>query len=234
MKPHLLAATLLTACLTLTAPCVQAFTYINDGFSSLNYTFNSIPPINPDDLSSSAFLDFPTGGNPTFYRNIAHTHESERELNGDPTIQNGLVTHQSFLLEDTDTYQPSSEGAIQTLNFSIDVRSSRSAEVFFAYQEQAGFGYFSGFTTFSGTGVWQSISVSLSQGDFASGADFATAAPLRFGFGFFSRDDVTVGPTSYSFDVDNFRLNIIPVPEPSAALFAVLGSAALLLSRHRA
>jgi MYXO-CTERM domain-containing protein len=223
---------LLALALVLLAPSAHADLFIDDDFSSPDYSFNFVAPLDPTDESTSSFMDLSSGGNPTFYRTINHEHDLERNMNGMPVNGTGLVTHQSILFENTDTWQPTVDGEIQSLTFSIDVRSSEAAEVYFTFANQLGSGFAGGFTPFTPSVGWQTITVSgLTEADFI-GSDFATSDQLKFGFGFFSSDNVTTAPSTFSFDVDNFKLEITPVPEPSVAVLAGLGTIGLLRRRR--
>ena len=135
MQLHLLSIACLSGSVALSAPSVQAFTFIDDDFSSPDYSVTFISPSDPANFSTSNFSDFTSGGNPTSYRNIMHNHEVERdEDTGVPVNGTGLVTHQSLLRETNNTYRPSTEGTIDLLNYSIEVRSARNADVFFFYE----------------------------------------------------------------------------------------------------
>jgi PEP-CTERM motif len=224
---------LLFPILALTAPCAHAVLFINDDFFSPSYSVIYVSPADPTDQSYFTFADFVAGGNPTSYRTITHEHDLERGLDGSPVNGTGQVTLQTILLENSATYQPSSDGPIQTLSFSIDVRSSRPASVYFNFANQANSSFAGGFTPFTASAIWQTITVSgLMEADFI-GSNFATSDQLKFGFGFVSSANVTARPTTFNFDVDNFKVTIVPVPEPSSAFLAGLASLALCQRRRR-
>ena len=212
-----------------TAP-LRAGIFLTDDMSNPNYSiflFNGSDSLaNPDDISSAGFAPVALGGNPGPRLDVFHEHDVDRDGNGAPLNGDGTVSIQSFLVDQTTTYTPSTNGTIQDISFSLDVlfpvsnSSTRFQQAFFILSDTAG-GNAAGFTNISGQAGWQTITVSgLTNADF-SGRDFNGSLALSAGFGFLSGGDVTGGLDNLAIQVDNFQVNvnsITAVPEPSSLL----------------
>ncbi len=202
---------------------------LNDDMSSPNYNAwsynNSSSGLNPDD---SSFIDGgsaqASGGNPDGYFAIEHT----LSLN-DGAVKT-QVSLQSIFEGLGPAYTPTVSGAIQSLSFSIDLRSSGPASSVGLVVSDSNGGQITGYTSFTPDGTWQTITVSgLNQGDLGD-RNLSGSNPLSFGFSFlaygFLTDDGNGGhtPESFTLDVDNFIVTAIPVPEPSSlVLFGIMG-----------
>ncbi|MGJ8697399.1 MAG: hypothetical protein ACSHYF_13870 [Verrucomicrobiaceae bacterium] len=195
-----------------------------------SFSFNgSDSGSNPDDLSSESQLALGTGGNPGGLLRVTHSHE----VASGPGVS-GSTFVQSFFVDQTFTYTPSVDGAIDKISFSIDLKSSDPfSSVFFNVEDATtGGGSSSGFTSFTTDGDWHTVSVVDLDASNFSGRDFSGSTPLAFGFGFYSSAELVADtPTSHVSEqrvvlADNFKVTVTQVvPEPSVVL---LGSLALL------
>lgn len=178
---------------------------------------------NPDDLSSAGFTPLGLGGNSGPYLEVLHEHDVQRDGNGDPLNGNGIVSVQSFLVDRSQTYTPSTDGAIRDITFSLDIlfpvsSSSTQFDQIFFILENANIGQLAGFTNIAGQAGWQTITVSgLTNADF-SGLDFNGVLALSAGFGFISSGDVAAEFDNLSMRVDNFTVSVNAVPEPCSVL----------------
>lgn len=169
------------------------------------------------------------GGDPGAYREYNYTL-------GKPayTLSIGQVLNGT-------TYNPQTQGAIQSFYFSIDSYIPTSAwfvPSLFAFAspmvEQNGDFYASTSSYALGPG-WEPTEFTLPGTTFQevypsqtlSSPDFSTnGAPLQFGF------EVILGGVSFSYGVDNFQFDI-NVPEPSTGLPLLIGIAAIFICRRR-
>lgn len=209
-----------------------------DGTAYSDFFFNGFDSgNNPDDVSFSFFEEEISGGNPGAKLLITHEHDVDRDEFGDPFGGNTETELQSIFSNRNVKYNPSTQGAIQELTFSLDVRTSDPIDtLFFEIGDETGgnvAGGFSGngFLDIVSDGEWQTIILTgITQADVGS-RDLSGSLPLDFGFGFTSFADVGFDPETYTIDVDNFQVSIVPVPEPSSALLGSLG--VFLLPRRR-
>jgi hypothetical protein len=207
--------------------------------SYVNFSFNSADAsANPDDLSFADYVSLGSGGNPGEQLQIDHFHEVDRDEFGDPFGGDGTVSLQSFYIEQSMLYNPLSEGAFNEISFSLDVNyqsqgsSTDFSMIFFLIEDATG-GSASGFTFLTPGPNWQTITVpGLTNADFSS-RDFGGALDLNFGFGFTSNGDVFGGDEVISLQVDNFKVNISNVPEPTSGMLFVVGGLAMLRIRKR-
>ena len=227
------------ASLLLLASPATSLVIFNDTFDAPSYSedaFNGADSgSNPDDLSEAFFSDT-SGGNPGGAGEILHVHAVDRDEFFEPISGDGQVDLQSFFVEQTFTWTPSTDGEITSINFMIDVLNDTFGseggfffDIFFQVSDVGG-GSFGGFTSIDIDSDWQNISVDLLPGDF-SGRDFAGSDPLSFGFGFLSTSDVFFDDESVSLLVDNFKVTINDVPEPGT--LALLGLGGVLLAARR-
>lgn len=199
-----------------------------------SFSFNSSDyGANVDDISSVSNNVVVSGGNPGSYLQVLHTLEVMENA------PNGAVSLQSILDDQNFTYTPSISGAIQSLSFSIDIRTSDPfSSVGFVVNDQEG-GQLAGFTSFDTDGNWQTVTFEgLLQSDFDS-RDFSGSLPLSFGFSLLSNgylmDDGNGNYESqfHTADVDNFRVTAILVPEPSSLALFGLMTCGLMFCRSR-
>ncbi len=210
---------------------------LNDTFDSPSYSVFSLNEAdttnNPDDISFASFGGTNnSGGNPDAYGLLFHTHDVNRDSLGEPIGGNGFTFVQSFLGDQTASYTPSLEGAIQFISFSLDVRTGSPIDsLFFDISDSNGGSVANGsggFLSLVNDGEWNTYTlVGVAQSG-ASGRDFAGSNPLRFGFGFTSSADVFGGSSDFSIDVDNFIVTVTQVPEPAAFVLMLLGVAVSL------
>ena len=228
--------------LLLAAAPATATTVLNDTFdggtlySFFNFNSSDSPGGgNPDDLSQASGSTSGTGGNPGAGYVVTHTHEV------DPfgSAGDGSTSIQSFYEEQLVSYNPSTDGAFDSITFSIDivndsfgVQGSNVGSVFFVIHEIGLGGNAGGFTSIPVQAGYQTVSVTLNQSDFVS-RDFAGTGDLRFGFGFSGSGDLFDPFTTDTVNVlvDNFVVSVNPVPEPGLAL--LWGSVALVTLRLR-
>lgn len=235
-----LAAAALLTLISAFSPAKATLVLLDD-MSSPSYSgfsFNSADyGSNPSDQSYASFDSVSSGGNPDEYLQVDHNHQVERDGDGNPLSGDGATQLQSFTNEESVAYNPSTDGAIASIAFSLDILLTDlpgGADFFsiFFNVEDSGGGNSAGFTSISPAPGWQTITVTgLTNADF-SARDFAGALDLNFGFGFESSGDVTTADESISIGVDNFRVDVTVVPEPGTALLLGLG-VVLLSARHK-
>ncbi len=178
-----------------------------------------------------------SGGNPGSY---LQTQFSFNVFN-DPASQGVTVGH----LLTSAVYDPSVQGAIDTIEFRLDARLfavSGGQGVFTGILvEQGGQYYRFDYAPLSGPGGWISFATPPTDGQtiasqfngigFTGDPNFsATGAPLTFGF-FVSTGGNNANTTaSQTIGNDNLLISITPVPEPST--WILLTAAGVLLGRH--
>lgn len=232
------ASTAAVACLLIATARVNADVTISDTeFNNSDWTEQISYNTSPADWTNSV-QQYTTGGNPGAFRGQSWTY----------TNVDGAASA-TFATTDLDTaqsYDPSTQGAIQTLNFSLDNYiadsmggSTLKAIAIDAAIEQGGNIYAAGYTIPSNV-TWGNLTWSLTAANFiplsSSGPalpDFsASGAPLHFGY----YDSLGIGPgfSPYSLfhAVDNFSVNVVSaVPEPADTL--LLAAIPLLMRRRR-
>lgn len=145
-------------------------------------------------------------------------------------------------------YVASTQGAIVSVNFAIDARFVTgtflgAGQGVYAQAKQGTNIYVAGIGVTGSAGNWVTLSASgLLVSNFIQIAgttaplDFsATGAPIRFGFA--SANGNGGSAFSTTVDYDNFTLEVVNVPAPSAAALAMLGATTMLRRRrtyHRA
>lgn len=227
-------AALLTAAI-ICLPCgpTRGAIILMDDMSAPSYVsfyFNSASPpsFNPNDASSATFTQEATGGNPDGHLLIEHRHDV-LDANGDLA-----VSLQSFFVEQSTPYNPSTLGAFIDISFSLDVKiqDPTTAWTLFYGVDSNGSGNGAGFTAIDPNNLdWQTITVmGLTNVDF-SVADFAGNQDLKFVFGFQTAGSYSGAPETFGLLVDNFQVTVTPVPEPSSALLLVCASTCFLV-RH--
>jgi len=234
---RLFATTAIAMALGLFTTAQAEITVLNDTFdgpSYIDFFFNDADSSsNPADVSSAFYsTTVPAGGNPGSYGELIHSHDVDRDEFGDPINFDGFVGLQSFFSEQTASYTPLVEGDIASITLSLDVRTSDPIDSLFFEISDANGGSVanggSGFLPITSDGQWNTYALSGVMQDGAAGRDFAGSLPLNFGFGFTSSADVFEEPVDYTIDVDNFVVQITPVPEPSSlALLSLSGLVAL-------
>lgn len=210
---------------------------MTDTFYS-DFSFNgSDSGFNPDDISFATWDTDSSGGNPGGVFNVFHEHDVDRDELGDP-FGSSDTELQSFFLNSDLSYTPASQGAIETLSFSLDVKTFDPFEsVYFVIGDSLGTSVAQGFAgtgflTITPNGEWQTVTLSgVTQADVVS-RDLSGALPLEFGFGFTSSAEVSSSPETFFLQADNFRIEVSAIPEPSSALILALGSLGLWRRRR--
>lgn len=231
----LVAAALVWGSLALSADYQTAvFTGFDDAdeFNSFQYFHFTTPE--PDDYDPT-FLDLyvvdygdPDG---SYVEMISFIDPLEPSEGGSET---GYRTENIAVYQDQ-FWIPAFDGPIESVYFSIDVRTGGEfANLYFGI-EQDGSGTFiypdfydendlyDGFTTIT-------REIDLADYDFIDG--FGSDIPILFGFGFaFETFDEFGGQAQIEFD--NFLVEVKVIPEPSALALLGLGGFALVLLRRR-
>jgi hypothetical protein len=198
-------------------------------FNDSDWTTTVWNPYQFTNTSTVSFGQQLVGGDPGAYREYNYT-----EGNPADALDIGQVL-------DSATYNPQTQGAIQSFYFSIDSyipESAWEAPSLLAFAspmvEQNGDFYASTSSyalgpgweptefTYPGT-TFQQVYPSLA----ASSPDFSTSgAPLQFGF------FLILGGVSFTYGVDDFQFDV-NVPEPSTGLPLLISSAAIFMCRRR-
>ncbi len=135
-------------------------------------------------------LQSAVGGNPDNFRNVTHS----------VTSIPGLV--QVFHTQSTFVYDPSVQGAIDSIAWSIDFKNSELGQAAALMFEQGGVFHIADVfvTTSFGTGAWHTHSApALLEADFGNAADFsASGAPITFGI--FTANSGQVGTFTTGYD----------------------------------
>lgn len=140
-------------------------------------------------------------------------------------------------------YDPTTQGAIQSLDFSIDFREAPAADA--STEQKVFFGAKQGTIVFAGPGIQEFLNSSflpvsfsgLTASDFsavgASGSfDLSAAgAPIRFGFITYVAN--STGAFASRSDYDNFSVTIHQAPAPSSMLIAGLAGTLALRRRRK-
>ena len=202
---------------------VFAVPVLDDDFESPSYSIFALNGAdrgdgNDDDVSDAFFDPQGSGGNPGGFGLVVHSHDVDRDDQDAPINGDGNTSVQSFLTEQTVTYTPSTQGEIQSVSFSLDVRTSDPFDsVFFYLEASNGAGSVAngseGFLSITPNGEFQTIRLENVTQDGQDGFDFGGSDPISFGFGFTSPGvDVTDGPVFLNVGVDNFRVTVTPRP----------------------
>ena len=229
------AAVFLSLAGTAVLPAAQTVVF-NDDMSSSTYpgfAYNaSDTESNMDDISYESTVSQSSGGNPGAYLGVMHTLEL---MDG---AENNQVFVQSIYERSDISYTPTVSGAIQSLAFSIDVRSSDPFTSLGFVVSGSG-GNLAGFTSFTTDGEWHTVTVSgLTQADFPT-QDFSGSTSLHFGFSFLSDGSLSddgngvFTPEIHIVDVDNFVVTATLVPEVSSAMLLGLGCLGFAFRRRR-
>ena len=209
-----------------------------DDFTDSAYTSSFLNGQDSDsnffDISFGGGSVSPTGGNPGSTLEAFHFHDIDRDPSGQP-FGGGDTEVQTFFSNSALSYNPATQGPIQSISFSLDIKTSAPFEsLFFTIGDSNGDTVANGgggFLSVVPNGEWQTVTLTEVTAAGASGRDFSGSDPLSFGFGFTSFEEVTNGPVLLEVLADNFRIEITPVPEPSSALLLTLGL--LSLTRRR-
>lgn len=220
--------------------CMAQILILSDNMENLdfNYDISSLNAadsgVNPDDLSDVNYTSSATGGNSDGSLTVNHEHIV------DPTVDpyDGFSTLQSTLIENTFTYNPSVDGTILDISFSIDIATSDPFEdVFFLIEDSntgGGFVVDSAFIMITTDGTFNNYSITgVTQSDIPTGFDFSGSNPLSFGFGFTSSTFVPqFVEDEFAVSADNFEVTINNVPEPSTGVLVILVAGFAILRRR--
>jgi len=228
MRPSLVLTSLAVAALT---PVATADILFSDTeFPTAGWGVESVLIGGGGSATNSQVL---SGGNPGAFRRV--------DMTPGPTVGDAIYTLHRYGVTTATRYDPSTQGAILSLDFSIDVRDVVAAGA--ATNQKVFFGAKQGTVVFAGPGVQQSQTAHFVPLSFTNitAASFtavgttgsidlsAAGAPIRFGF-------ITyVANTSGSFlgrsEYDNFSVTIHQAPAPGS--LALAGVAGVLVSRRR-
>ena len=231
----------LPAALFLSIPSLSAQDVVLvDDFTGSLYTSSFLNGQNSDtnffDISFGGGGVAPSGGNPGATLEVFHFHNLDLDPSGQPFDPSNTTTEvQSFFENSALSYTPSIQGDIQSISFSLDFQTSDPfSSVIFTINDANGgaiAGGGTGFLPITSNGEFQTLTFSGVTAAGASGVDFSGSEPLNFGFGFTSFQDVPNGPVLLEGLADNFRIDIVTIPEPSSALLLSFGF--LGLTRRR-
>jgi hypothetical protein len=139
------------------------------------------------------------------------------------------------------TYNPQTQGAIQSFYFSIDSYIPESAweapslEAFVSPMVEQNGDFYASTSSYALGPGWEPAEFTYPEMTFQevypshtlSSPDFSTGgAPLQLGFW------VILGGVSFSYGVDNFQFDV-NVPEPSTGLPLLVGGAGIFICRRR-
>lgn len=192
-----------------------------------------------------------TGGSATATQSAATGNPGSARrsnISTGPTVGDATYAIHRYGTSLATRYVASTQGAIASINFSIDARfvtgtftgagqgvyaqAKQGTNIYIAYIGVTGSS--GNWTTLSDTGILASDFIQIA--GTTTPIDFSTAgAPLRFGFA--SANGNGGSPYSTTVDFDNFNLEVVTVPAPAASALAMLGATTLLRRRrsyHRA
>lgn len=221
-----------TAALTICSGIATAsVTYTDGTFTNSNWGFETFVE-GSGGGSGSASQSLGTG-NPGDARRVTLTTGA--------VVGDGIYTLSRFGTTLPTRYEPTTQGAITTLDFSIDARfvtgtftgagqavylgAKQGTTIYGVYMGVTGSA--GGWTTLSATGITPSSFLYLSGPSAAFDAS-ASGAPIRFGF--ISANGNGGSPYTTTVDYDNFNLVVNNVPTPGVLACA---SAAGVLSLRR-
>jgi len=200
-----------------------ASTTFSDGiFSDADWSAAVVSEVGPP-VSFTA-QQVATGGNPAEYRQVQHSY------GGPGSIVSGH-------LQDAAIYDPASQGAISSLDFSFDImllNGGDSLTVAYGallYQNGSYYGGGGLLTTITPTtNVWvshtfsglDSAAFSRLSGPAGATPDFS-ASGGAIQLGYFASNGTSGGPTATLSGLDNWSMSVTPVPEPASALLLLIG-----------
>lgn len=178
-------------------------------------------------------LDSPFSGNPDDRLEVLHFHDPVDAPEGNPDGYDIQSFHTYTLV----SWDPSIDGEIVDVSFSIDVEHASGNLTLFFEMAQGGGGSFAGFTDIASTSGYETVSVSnLGPADFG-GIDFAGGGPITFGFGMLSYSfgfgDTEFFGEQFAASFDNFEVTVQVVPLPGALWLFAGGLAGLVGLRQR-
>ena len=163
-------------------------------------------------------------------------------------VGDGAYAIHRFGTTNATRYVASAQGAIQSINISVDARFVTgtffgAGQGVYAQAKQGTNIYIAGLGVTTSSGSWVTLSASgLLASNFIqiSGTttplDFSAASvPIRFGFA--SANGNGGSPYSTTVDYDNFMLEVVSVPAPGAVALTMLGATGFMRRRrtyHRA
>ena len=217
------------------SPAMAAFTFFDGTFKDPDWVLSTITNTNGSTSSSQGF-QVASGGNGGSYRSVTH----QMEVSG----QYALVL--SVHMSNGAFWDPSTQGAITSINYSEDSRNSVGAMGTGLAISQGGNVYvlrqpgllytFGNWGTNTRNGILAADMYRIdASGNFFSNQnpDFsASGGTMQFGF-WRGNGSGTTGAGSFSYDtaIDNWGVEIV-IPSPGA--FALVGMAGLIVSRRRA
>lgn len=186
---------------------VNATTVLTDTeFNDADWALNKVSEVGGTITASQApNINRPETGNLGDYRVVKNEGVGPQP----PTIFLAATHFNSAL-----TYNPSSQGAITGIDFSLDYRNfSQGQALQFGLEQNGTLAFSSVFvTTASGTGTWLAHALSVTAVDFPT-IDFdSTGSQITFGFRTANSGQVGVFETGY----DNYSAVISSVPVPAA------------------
>jgi len=145
-----------------------------------------------------------SGGNPDEFRHVVNRPDVN-------LFVAGFHTNSTFV------YDPSVQGAIQSIDWSIDYNNIQSGQHVSLFLEQAGVRYVAGSsgltTTGAGIGVWAAHSTTaLIESDFGTPDFSVSGAPITFGFRTASSYDPAAGDINNTVGYDNLTITIVSIP----------------------
>jgi hypothetical protein len=230
-------------------PCARAGVLLSDStFNTADWTSFTIPYIFLGKTTPGGTVGYSqslSGGNSGSYLNLSLAQNNSYDTFGTQTNYDDF----SGVLYAVG-YTPSTQGAITSLQFSVDFKYlGGSGMGFEAVMEQNG-NYFN-----DGTGEWVlpsspsgwfNFTVNIdpnsfngdngrnSSGNLGTGINFSnSSSPIYFGVGVV--EESAIAPLNVNAGVDNFSLAINGVPEPSGITFvaSALGASGLVRLRRR-
>ena len=233
MRASALPCTALVVCLSALRPAEAATVVYSDStFANSDWILVQGSSLGVGAGTSTAEQQT-SGGNPGDYREVSLTQNTS-----------GTQIYALNIL-DTASYNPSAQGAITSISFSLDSKTFTSSDTHtdiqalgFVLLQSGNYYTKSGFT--SGVPSWTAGSLTgLTASDFSQfggGAGMpnfsATGGPIEFGF--FDANSGTANLTT-NVGVDNFSasLDTQSIPEPSILALMLAGAGPLLLAANR-
>ena len=229
------AAVAFSALALLATPALADVSFFDGTFNDADWTAAKFIDTTAGASATFTAAQVATGGNPGSYRNT--------DMNF--TLGAIGVAH----LSNSSTYDPTTQGAVSTIDFSYDLLVTNphvpnAAVRYDILLVQGGVRYATtffgdlitappGWTHFSHPSLTASDFIDYASGGFGTANPNFSAAGGLIEFGYVTRNSSTGATVTTHSGIDNWNLAVHTVPEPSTAASLAFGAASLLALRRR-